>query len=116
MKKLTAEEKKQKGIESLNYLASFIVKHKISKVYVVNRYASKTEPRRVFSLFLIVNNEPVRITHHVAHVLDYKYDQEYCGVVCEGGGMDMGFEVVYSFWQQLYAMNSAIPQLKHEFV
>jgi hypothetical protein len=43
------------------------------------------------------------VSHHVARVLDWKYDNDRRGVYVQGCGMDMAFHLTYTLARVLYA-------------
>lgn len=47
----------------------------------------------------------VNVSHHVARVLDWQYDDSRAGVYVTGCGMDMCFHTVYSLARVLYEDN-----------
>lgn len=44
----------------------------------------------------------VNVSHHVARVLDWRYDNDWQGVYVQGCGMDMAFHLTYTLSRALY--------------
>ena len=75
-------------------------------LYTVLRHVSRSGMMRVLDVYVIRNNEPLRITRSVAALLDYPYNRTHDGVTVTGCGMDMGFQVVYEVSRKLYGTNA----------
>ena len=65
-------------------------------LYTILRHRSASGMNRVIQVIKIENGEPVWLGYNVAKALGRRYDERHEGVVCQGGGMDMGFDLVYS--------------------
>jgi len=72
------------------------------QVYTVLRGVSRSSMTRWLDLFVIIKNEPYRITYSVANILDWKYSRKREAIIVNGCGMDMGFHTVYSLSRVLY--------------
>ncbi len=91
-------------------------------VYVVLRSASKSGASRTLSLFVIKYNkytkraEPYWITQSIADICDYRLDKEGA-IRVNGGGMDMGFDVVYHLSLALFGYeNRGGYALSHQWI
>ena len=71
-------------------------------VYTVLRHVAQSKASRSIDLYMIVNNEPICISGYVAKIIDAKTDRGNGGVKIRGGGMDMGFALVYEFSARLF--------------
>lgn len=71
-------------------------------VYTSLVHVSRSGMFRVIKVIVVSDNQPHDVSRFVAELLDSKYDQRG-GVAVGGGGMDMGFHVVYSLSRVLFA-------------
>lgn len=74
------------------------------------RHIAPSGMSRVIDLYIIRENEPLRISWSTAELLQRRYSERYEGVTCQGSGMDMGFELVYSLSQKLFGDGYALKQ------
>lgn len=97
-KKLNATER----AEFLAELATLCPKG--TTVYTVLRSVSASGMSRKIDLYVIRDNEPRRITWHVARlgIAGMTYDDKAESARISGCGMDMGFHAVYSLASALY--------------
>lgn len=65
-------------------------------------HVSRSGMTRWIDLYVIRDNEPVRITRSAADVTGYTYDRRRDALKIEGCGMDMGFAAVYSLSLRLF--------------
>lgn len=82
-------------------------------VYAVLRSVSRSGMRRVIELVIFPTladeaPEPRWVGRAAAEVLGRKYDQKREGVIVDGAGMDMGFELVYSLGQAMFGDGYAL--------
>ncbi len=70
-------------------------------VFTVLKHVSRSGMYRVIDLYVIKDNEPLRITHS-AGMLCEGYDRKHEGAKASGCGMDMGFELVYNLGYRLF--------------
>lgn len=70
-------------------------------VYTVLRAVSSSGMSRRIDLYAIKNNEPVYLSGYAATVLDDRLSEKG-GIVVKGGGMDMGFHLVYGLGSALW--------------
>ena len=82
-------------------------------VYTVLRHVSKSKTARSIDLYVIRDNEPVCITGHAAKILKAKIDSHHGGVKTRGGGMDMGFDLVYNLSYYLFPDGFDLPEGSH---
>ena len=95
-KKLLREER-ERVIEDLKDLLT-----DNTTIYTARLHTSNIGDTTIFDLFIIKDNEPIRITYKVCKVLDYKYSARHRGITVKGCNMDMAFDVVYSLSCVLY--------------
>lgn len=65
-------------------------------VYTQLNHVSRSGMSRAISLKIIRQNKPRDITWLVSRAADYPIDPNHDGLKVGGGGMDMGFSVVYN--------------------
>lgn len=83
-------------------------------VYTVLRHVSRSGMSRVIDLYVIKDNRPVWLSGHVGHALGYSRDKTWSGIRVNGGGMDMGFDVVYNLSSSLFEGDGYA--LKHDWM
>jgi hypothetical protein len=102
----------------------------VQTVYTLVRSVSSSGMSRKISAFIVEDGQIVDISGYAAIVLDRSRDDRTGGIVCNGAGMDMGFELVYSLgfhlWQQgtpePHGVRNGVPDsaggyaLKHEWI
>jgi hypothetical protein len=66
-----------------------------TKVYCRLKHCSRSGMRRIIALAVVLNGEFCDITYRAAVALDDTLDSKRDGIVCDGCGMDMGFNLVY---------------------
>ena len=71
-------------------------------IYTVLRHVSRSGMSRKIDLYKIEDGQPIFLTGHAARVLGDRWDRDTGGIVVQGCGMDMGFEVVYRLGYALY--------------
>jgi hypothetical protein len=71
-------------------------------VYTVLRHVSSSGMSRSIDLFVIKQNKPVRITWSASKGMGYQIDRNNGGIKTSGGGMDMGFNLVYNLGRTLF--------------
>lgn len=65
-------------------------------------HVSSSGMTRWIDLYVIRDNEPLRITYSAAVVAGYPYDNKREALKIGGCGMDMGFAAVYSLARRLF--------------
>lgn len=79
-----------------------------STVYTILRSRSRSGMQRVIGLVVFADGYAVHPNSAAATVLGRRWKPDHDGVVCNGAGMDMGFELVYSLGQKLYGDGYAL--------
>ena len=78
-------------------------------LYSILRHVSKSGMSRRIS-FLVVDLNHIRdVTWHVGNVTGYRAGARGEGLVVNGGGMDMGFQVAYALGQALWPEGTPEP-------
>lgn len=89
-------------------------------IYVVQRHVSPSGMTRYLDLYVIGNNEPLRITYSVAEALGWTYNKRWDCLTVGGCGMDMHFHTVYTLSRVLYrdelGLGDAGYKLKHRTI
>ncbi len=87
-------------------------------VYTLRRRISSSGLTHDISLYVVNNNKLENITYYAAHALGERLIESagYRAIRQQGGGMDMGFNLVYNLSSVLYAgQDRAGYVLKHEW-
>lgn len=71
-------------------------------VYTVIRGVSASGMSRSMDLFVVRNNQILRITSRVVDAIGGSWDKKRCCLRVSGCGMDMGFAVVYDLASVLF--------------
>lgn len=72
-------------------------------IYCILRHVSRSGMTRVIDLVTVrEDGEILHIGYNAALALGWPYDREREGVRVSGGGMDMGFHLVYSLARALF--------------
>tara|TARA_R100001082_G_C4341066_1_gene150143 strand:+ start:173 stop:481 length:309 start_codon:yes stop_codon:yes gene_type:complete len=71
-------------------------------IYTICKHVSQSRSTRHIAFYIMLDNEPFRINAHIADVLDMKFNKHNDALKVSGGGMDMGFHIVYSLSQTLF--------------
>ena len=95
MTKYTKEEKQ----EAREYLMTLLKPGDV--VYTVLKHVSRSGMSRVIDLYIMRDNQPVRISRVAAKLLE-GYSEKYEGCKASGCGMDMGFHLVYNLSYALF--------------
>lgn len=86
---------------SSEYLKKIL--HPGDTVYTLLDHVSKSGVFRVIRLFISRKDSRVEISYDVARACSMKYSLRHDGIEISGGGMDMGFELVYNLSSVLFA-------------
>lgn len=78
-------------------------------VYTVLRHVARSGMSRSVSVVVVRKGEPLRLDHTVATALGLRVDRAHDGVVVSGGGMDMGWNLVYRLGQVLWPTGTPRP-------
>lgn len=79
-----------------------------ARIYTVLRHVSASGGTRWISPILVENDRAIDISYLVGPVLGARVHQSYGGVKMEGGGMDLGFELVYQLGLHLFPKGFAV--------
>jgi hypothetical protein len=71
-------------------------------VSTITRHVSRSGMNRSISLVIVEEDEPWDISWLAARAMEDKIDQNHGGIKISGGGMDMGFALVYNLGRTLY--------------
>jgi hypothetical protein len=77
-------------------------------VYTVLRHVSQSGMSRRIDLYAIKDNQPVFITGSAGRLMGYKHHKDG-GLVTQGCGMDMGFDLVYNLGRCLWPAGTDKP-------
>lgn len=74
-----------------------------STVYCVLRHVSRSGMQRVIDPFIIDTDDarPFRLAYYMRD-LGFRVDSKRDGIVCNGAGMDMGWDLVFTLSRMLY--------------
>jgi hypothetical protein len=103
---ISAATKAQKNSDSLESRVRLVNDYGVrngSTIFTLVR-GRDSGTSRALSFFIDTDTGISNITHHVAKVLDYKVinREGFNALVVSGGGMDMGFKVVYDLSSVLF--------------
>jgi hypothetical protein len=89
-------------------------------VYTILKHVSKSGMMRVIDVYIIRNNEPLRLSWSVAELIGATYDRKHEGVKVGGCGMDMGFHIVNNLSMALFCPgkyeHDAAYKLNHRWI
>lgn len=72
-------------------------------LHTISRHVSRSGMRRVIDLKLIrADGEVLHLGYNAALALGWSHDERHEGVKVSGGGMDMGFHLVYALGRTLF--------------
>lgn len=71
-------------------------------IYTTLKHVSKSGMFRAISVWIIKDNQPLYLNYIVSEVNGLKQNLKHGGVSVRGAGMDMGFDVVYTFSRRIY--------------
>lgn len=95
-------------IEALKSLRRHL--RKGAKVYTILRHRSAEGTSRFIDLYVVKQNEPIRITWSAALLLEWSYSTRWEALRVDGCGTDVGFEAVSSLSGVLLSDNYALSQ------
>jgi hypothetical protein len=97
----STEGKARKLAEAKEWLLSVLKPG--DTVYTVLRHVAASGMSRRIDLYAIKDNEPIYLSGYAAEVMDRRLsDKKGGGIEVGGGGMDMGFHLVYNLGQSLW--------------
>ena len=73
-----------------------------AQVNTILRHVSRSGMQRSISLLISLDGEPYEISWLVARALGDNIDQNRGGIKVTGGGMDMGFHLVYNLGRVMF--------------
>lgn len=73
-----------------------------STVYTILRHCARSGMYRAIDVYVIRDNEPLRLTFSVAKACGMRYDRKHEAIGIGGCGMDMGFAIVNDLAHYLY--------------
>lgn len=86
-------------------------------VYTVLRHVTASGMRRSIDAYIIRNNEPILLSYWAGKAIGYKTDNKRGGLILNGCGMDMGFELVYNLSSAIFSgENRAGYVLNHRWI
>lgn len=91
---------KAEAVEAVEQLREMLPKG--SKVYTVLEHVSSSRTTRYIKVLAVQNGEIQDISYLVRRVRGDKMHDKYGGIKMSGGGMDMGFALVYSLSAALH--------------
>lgn len=94
---------KQEQAEALATLRQYIKKG--DTLYTISRHVSSSGMTRVIDVVKPERGEMVWLGYNIAVVMGLPYDRKRNGVKVEGGGMDMGFALIYDLGAILFGRN-----------
>lgn len=119
---------KHKKEEAREYLRNFFNEtpndstenRKYFTVYTILKHVSKSGMMRVIDVYIIRNNEPLRLSWSVAQAIGHTYNRKHEGIQINGCGMDMGFAIVNNLSIALFAPDKydhdAAYRLQHRWI
>ena len=120
LKPTKAQRKAQLELDRL-YAVEKLHEHYLTPgatVYTLRRHISSSGLSQDISLYVVNNNKLENITYYAAHALGERLIESagYRAIRQQGGGMDLGFNLVYNLSSVLYAgQDRAGYVLKHEW-
>ena len=98
--KSKAQEKRERVAECLDTLRKLLPPG--ATVHTTVTHVARSGMSRRIALYVIIDNEPRRISATVADVLGYPYHDKDGAIAIGGCGMDMGFAIVHSLSYKLH--------------
>lgn len=81
-------------VKALQFLRRFL--RKGTTVYTVLRHVSSSGTSRLIDLYVVKQNEPIRLTWSASVMLEWTYSRKREALRVNGCGTDVGFEAVYT--------------------
>ena len=72
-------------------------------VYTVLRHVSASGMSRSIDAYIICDNQPIWLSYWAGKALGYKTDNKRGGLILNGCGTDMGFDLVYNLSATVFA-------------
>lgn len=103
---MTKAQKTTKQAQNAEYMRELLKPG--DTLYTVLRSRAASGMSRCIDVYVIRENEPLRITFQIAMAVDYVYDRNKEALRVSGCGMDAGFEVVYNLGRVLFPQGFAV--------
>ncbi len=100
---LTTEQAK-----TLEFLRRFL--RKGTKVYTALRHVSTSGTSRFIDLYVVKQNEPIRLTWSAAVMLEWTYSRHREALRVNGRGTDVGFQAVHTLGDIVLGNGNALSQ------
>lgn len=100
---LTTEQAK-----ALEFLRRFL--RKGTTVYTVLRHVNASGTRRFIDLYVMKQNEPIRLTWSASVLLEWTYSRRCEALRVNGCGTDVGFEAVHTLGEIVLGNGNALSQ------
>jgi hypothetical protein len=100
---LTSEQTK-----ALEFLRQFL--RKGTKVYTVLRHVSTSGTSRFIDLYVVKQNEPIRLTWSASVMLEWTYSRQREALRINGCGTDVGFQAVHTLGEIVLGNGNALTQ------
>ena len=79
------------------------------EVFTILRNVSTSGMQRCISLLVIKDNKPINLDYNASVLLGRKISDKYAGLLTNGCGMDMGFDLVYNLGCALWPAGTPNP-------
>lgn len=93
---------------ALEFLRRFL--RKGTTVYTVLRHVSTSGTSRFIDLYVVKQNEPIRLTWSAAVMLEWTYSRHREALRVNGCGTDVGFEAVHTLGDIVLGNGNALSQ------
>jgi hypothetical protein len=80
--------------KALEFLRKFL--RKGATIYTVLRHVSPSGTSRFIDLYVVKQNEPIRLTWSASVMLEWTYSRQREALRVNGCGTDVGFQAVYT--------------------
>jgi hypothetical protein len=94
--------------QASEFLRRFL--RKGTTVYTVLRHVNASGTRRFIDLYVMKQNEPIRLTWSAAVMLEWTYSRDREALRVNGCGTDVGFEAVYVLADIVLGDSNALSQ------
>jgi len=94
--------------KALEFLRRFL--RKGTKVYTVLRHVSPSGTSRFIDLYVVKQNEPIRLTWSASVMLEWTYSRQREALRVNGCGTDVGFQAVYTLGDIVLGNGNALRQ------
>lgn len=94
--------------KALEFLRRFL--RKGTKIYTVLRHVSPSGTSRFIDLYVMKQNEPIRLTWSASVMLEWTYSRHREALRVNGCGTDVGFQAVYTLGGIILGNSNALSQ------